>query len=369
MFRVTRMVMCHINRKQSKKWTEAFFRSDEEERSMNITNESILLKYIIGDATEDEKLQIESWTQQDPDNEKILTQLALIYHAQKTQKRIKQWDTHAAYKKVQHKIKKRGQRIYLQRVAMAASLIIGLVGIGSLLVQFLDLKEKYAPSLITVHSNDNSRSQFTLPDGTEVHLNSRSTLTYPSYYQGNEREVSLLEGEAYFKVVPNADRPFIVNVADNKYRVKVLGTEFNLNAYKEENIIQTTLVNGSVQIDIDGKHEKTILKPSQSATYSLNTDQLQITDTNTERETDWLYDRLVFKQTPMKEVLARLSRFYNVEFDIKNNIIYEYSFTGTFEDKPLYQVLDYMKISSRIEYRITYKKDEKGTKSIVELRR
>lgn len=336
---------------------------------MNIPEESLLLKYITGEVTENEKLQIENWMLESPDNEKILTQLALIYHAQKTQERIKQRDTDTAYNNVQRKIKRRSRRLFLQRIAVAASLFIGLVGIGSLLIQFLNLQEKYAPSLITVYSNDNSRSQITLPDGTEVHLNSRSILTYPSYYQGEERKVSLLEGEAYFKVSPNTDRPFIVNVADDKYKIKVLGTEFNLQAYKEDKIIQTTLIEGSVQLDIEGKDSKAILKPSEKAVYSVNTNQLQIAATNTDRELDWMYDRLVFKQTPMKEVLARLSRFYNVEFEVKNNIIYEYSFTGTFEDKPLYQVLDYMKISSRIDYKITYKKDEHGTKSVVELRR
>jgi ferric-dicitrate binding protein FerR (iron transport regulator) len=336
---------------------------------MNIPDESLLLKYITGEVTKDEKLQIDSWLRENPDNEKILTQLALIDHAQKTQERIKQRNTDIAYKKVQDRIKGRGRRLFLQRIAVAASLIIGLVGIGSLLIQFLNLKEMYAPSLITVYSNDNSRSQVTLPDGTEVHLNSRSVLTYPSYYQGKERKVSLLEGEAYFKVTPDADRPFIVSVSDDKYKIKVLGTEFNLQAYKDENTISTTLIEGSVQVDIAGRDAETVLKPSEKAIYSLNTNQLLVALTNTDRETDWMYDRLVFKKTPMKEVLARLSRFYNVEFDIKNNIIYGYTFTGTFEDKPLYQVLDYMKISSKIDYRITYKKDENGTKSVVELRR
>lgn len=341
----------------------------EEKQYTGIPDESLLLKYITGETTDNENSWIESWMNEDSDNEKLITQLALIYHAHKTQERIKHRDTEYAFKKIQHKIRSKSRKLFIRRVGVAASLVIGILGIGSLLIQFLNIKEKYAPSLITVQSNDNSRSQFTLPDGTEVHLNSRSVLTYPSYYQGNERKVTLLEGEAYFKVAHNADRPFIVNVSDDRYKIKVLGTEFNLQAYKEDKVIRTTLVEGSVQIDIAGRNAKTTLEPSQKAVYSLNTDQLQITTTNTDRETDWMFDRLVFRQTPIKEVLARLSRFYNVEFDVKNDIIYKYTFTGTFEDKPLYQVLDYMKISSKINYIITYKKDENGTKSVVELRK
>lgn len=341
----------------------------EDKQHTSAPDESLLIKYIIGEITNDEKAWIESWIEEDADNEKLFTQLAFIYHAHNTQERIKNRDTEAAFQKVQHKIRVKSRRLFIRRAGVAASLLIGLLGIGSLLVQFLNIKEQYAPSLITVQSNDNSRSQFILPDGTEVHLNSRSTLTYPSYYQGNERKVTLLEGEAYFKVAHNADRPFIVNVADDKYNIKVLGTEFNLQAYKEDNIIQTTLIEGSVKINIAGKNAQTILEPSQKAVYSLSTDQLEVMAVNTDRETDWMYDRLVFRQTPIKDVLERLSRFYNVEFDVKNKIIYKYTFTGTFEDKPLYQVLDYMKISSNIKYTITYKKDEYGTKSVVELRK
>jgi ferric-dicitrate binding protein FerR (iron transport regulator) len=250
-----------------------------------------------------------------------------------------------------------------------ASLVIGLLGIGSFLIQLMNLQALRTVPLITIHSNDNSHSQLTLPDGTEVHLNSRSTLIYPAYYSGNERRVTLQEGEAYFKVAHNEECPFIVNVADRKYNVRVLGTEFNLQAYKENQIIQTTLVEGRVQINVAGKDAKTTLQPSQKSVYSIRTNQLQVAIVNTDRETDWMHNRLVFRETSMEEVLVCLSRFYNIEFDVKNKIIYDYTFTGTFDDKPLYQILDYMKISSEINYTITYKKDENGTTSIVELRR
>ena len=222
--------------------------------------------------------------------------------------------------------------------------------------------------MITVESNDNSRTRLVLPDGTEVCLNSGSSITYPSRYTDSERNVTL-SGEAYFKVTHNKEKPFIVNALNKKYKVKVLGTEFNMQAYRDDNVIQTTLIVGSVQVDIQGKNTKTVLLPSQKAIYSVQNNELAVVTANTDRETDWMYSRLVFKKTPMPEVLARLSRFYKVEFDVRNKIIDTYTFTGTFEDKPLYQVLDYMKISSQIDYNITYQKDEKGTKSVVVLRR
>lgn len=340
----------------------------EEKSHIEMPDESLLLRYITGEVTQEEKLLVKEWSRKDTGNEELLIQLARIYYAQKTQQRIKNRDTEAAFRIVNNKIKKKVRRIFLQRVAVAASFIIGVLGIGSFFFQYSGLQESFLPSMITVESNDNSRTRLVLPDGTEVCLNSGSSITYPSHYTDSERNVTLT-GEAYFKVTHNEEKPFVVSTLDKKYQIKVLGTEFNMQAYRDDNVIQTTLIAGSVQVDIQGKDTKTVLSPSQKAIYSVQDNELQVVTANTDRETDWMYSRLVFKKTPMPEVLARLSRFYNVEFDVRNKIINTYTFTGTFEDKPLYQVLDYMRISSQIDYNITYQKDEKGTKSVVVLRR
>lgn len=340
----------------------------DEKSYIEIPDESLLLRYITGEVTQEENLLVKEWSRKDIANEELLIQLARIYYAQRTQQRIKNRDTEAAFRIVNNKIKKKGRRLFLQRIGVAASLIIGILGIGSFIFQYSDLRESFLPSMITVESNDNSRTRLVLPDGTEVCLNSGSSITYPSRYTDGERNVTL-SGEAYFKVTHNKEKPFIVNALNKKYKVKVLGTEFNMQAYRDDNVIQTTLIVGSVQVDIQGNNTKTVLLPSQKAIYSVQNNELAVVTANTDRETDWMYSRLVFKKTPMPEVLARLSRFYKVEFDVRNKIIDTYTFTGTFEDKPLYQVLDYMKISSQIDYNITYQKDEKGTKSVVVLRR
>lgn len=340
----------------------------DEKSYIEIPDESLLLRYITGEVTQEENLLVKEWSRKDIANEELLIQLARIYYAQRTQQRIKSRDTEAAFRIINNKIKKKGRRLFLQRVGVAASLIIGILGIGSFIFQYSDLRESFLPSMITVESNDNSRTRLVLPDGTEVCLNSGSSITYPSRYTDSERNVTL-SGEAYFKVTHNKENPFIVNALNKKYKVKVLGTEFNMQAYRDDNVIQTTLIVGSVQVDIQGNNTKTVLLPSQKAIYSVQNNELAVVTANTDRETDWMYSRLVFKKTPMPEVLARLSRFYKVEFDVRNKIIDTYTFTGTFEDKPLYQVLDYMKISSQIDYNITYQKDEKGTKSVVVLRR
>lgn len=327
-------------------------------------DEALLLKYINGSASSDEKKEVENWAGKSEENNETLTQLAYIYFAQKAHERINKRDARQAFRKVEKRIKRKSVVLYVRRTAVAASFIIGVIGIASLFFP----KSLITPAMITVHSNDNTHTEITLPDGTSVHLNAASSLTYPAFYTENERKVAL-RGEAYFKVSHQENQPFIVSVPDKRMNIKVLGTEFNINAYTQDQTVQTTLVTGSIEVKTNDMKSPVLLKPSEKAIYTPRDGKFTVEVVNPDRETDWMYNRLVFRETPMKEVLNRLTRFYNVEFDVKNQIIYNYTFTGTFEDKPLYQVLDYMKISSDIKYLITYRKDDNGTKSVVELRK
>jgi ferric-dicitrate binding protein FerR (iron transport regulator) len=343
-------------------------RSEEKLLYPEAFDEALLLRYVAGQTTECEDRKVEEWVSGSMENEKVFSEVAGLYHAHRTRQNIDSRDSRSALLEVWGRIRKGLWRKRLRRMAVAASLVIGAAGAAVIL--YGSGSGEVAPSMITVQSNDNSRTRIELPDGTQVHLNSGSVITYPSHYTGGGREV-ILSGEAYFKVFRDEDKPFVVTTPDRKYSVRVLGTEFNMQAYEDDGVIQTSLVAGSVEIDIDidDRSEGVVLLPSQKAIYHTDTHRLLVTTTNIDRETDWMYGRLVFRKTPMPEVLARLSRFYDVEFDVKNPVIMTYTFTGTFEEKPLFQVLDYMKISSGIENATTYSSDANGTKSVVILRR
>jgi transmembrane sensor len=213
----------------------------------------------------------------------------------------------------------------------------------------------------TILTAKGDRYHVTLPDGSRISLNASSAVTYPVSFDEGMRTAQM-SGEAYFEVSKAANWPFTVKTGDD-VSIRVLGTAFNINNYKENAAVQTTLVSGSVELNA-GAAGKQLLKPSQKAIYSIHNQKLQLLTVDAERETDWVYDRLVFRETPMKEVLVSVARFYNIEFDVKNKAIYKYTFTGTFENKPLERVLDYMKISSRIRYTIL----KRGEKTIVELK-
>lgn len=201
----------------------------------------------------------------------------------------------------------------------------------------------------TLISAKGKRYKVALPDSTKIWLNASSKLRFTQ----NAR-LAEVSGEAYFEVSHSELHPFTVKPADKNVMVRVLGTTFDVSTVN--NVIQTTLVSGKVALEILGKSPG-ILQPSQKATYSLQDDKLQIQTVNTDRETDWVYNRLVFKETPVSEVLTRVSQFYDVKFDVKDKKIYENIFTGTFENKPLERILEYMKMTSGINYTITNKKE------------
>jgi len=222
--------------------------------------------------------------------------------------------------------------------------------------------------MITINTNAGMRSKLTLPDGTAVNLNAGSILVYPSQFDKNERHVKL-SGEAYFKVAHNTALPFVVSTADDKVNIRVTGTEFNLQAYEKDGIVQTTLMKGSVQLNIEGKKGSILLTPSDMVTYNIKTDQLSLERVNTAPINAWVSGNLVFKDTPMTDLLRQLTHFYSVDFDVKDDAIYDYVFTGTFENRSLFQILEYMKIASKIEYTMVLPENQEIRTPVIYLKK
>lgn len=331
---------------------------------------SVILKYIRGNASEEEKAEVETWLSADPEHETVLLQIARIYYAERTQERIASRDSLRAYWKVGRKIKVNTWIFWLKRLTVAAACFI-----AGMLIPFVYQHEKPQVSqMMTVQANAGMRTRFNLPDGTVAYLNSGSTLSYPLSYDKNVRRVSL-SGEAYFEVTHSPEQPFVVSIQEDRMRVKVYGTEFNVEAYEQDSQIQTTLVSGSVDIEVvkDGQVAKRVhLNPSDKAVYDVTKDKINIFPVNTEYETSWKDGRLVFKNMPLPQVLKKLSYFYNVRFEVQDEIINSYSFTGTFQDKQLSQVLDYLEITSQIDYEImTTRSDDSHTvqQSVVVLKK
>lgn len=151
--------------------------------------------------------------------------------------------------------------------------------------------------------------QVVLPDGTQVWLNSASSITYPTIFAGNQRTVRIT-GEVYFEVVKNARMPFKVKI-NNQAEVEVLGTHFNINAYLDENAVKTTLLEGSVKVT--DKSDRAFLQPGQQAQVS-SLDKIRIVkDVDTEKIMAWKKGLFNFEGEGLKEVMRQLSRWYDID--------------------------------------------------------
>jgi transmembrane sensor len=155
-----------------------------------------------------------------------------------------------------------------------------------------------------------------LSDGTIIHLNSGSKLRYPiNFLKGQKREV-FIEGEAYFVVAKDKDHPFVVH-ADG-VGVNVLGTEFNVSSYKEDNEIKTVLVEGSVSLsDPTTLNPSVILKPGQKAAWNKTDLLTDIEDVDVNLYSSWITGEMIFRDVTFADMAIKLERRYNVK--IKNN--------------------------------------------------
>ena len=307
----------------------------------------MLLRYIKDTASNEEKSYIEAWLEADENNKRILLQTARIYYTKNAMERIASRNPLIAYEKLEQRLAKRTRLYWLKRFSVAAACIIAIIGLSTLFSHRKADSEFGDPQIITLQANAGVRTRFNLPDGTVVYLNSGSVLSYPMSYDQKERKV-YLSGEAYFKVTHNEKQPF------------------NIQAYGDENIISTTLVTGSVNLEVKNKSgnvsHRTLL-PSEKAICNLDKEEISVMKINTMYETAWMDGKLMFKDTPLPEALKKLSYYYNVEFVIQDAEIKSYCLTGILDNRLLSQTLDYLRISSNIDYRIEDMKtdDSKGT--------
>ncbi|MCY1721811.1 DUF4974 domain-containing protein [Prolixibacteraceae bacterium Z1-6] len=196
-----------------------------------------------------------------------------------------------------------------------------------------------------------SKTIVQLSDGTEVFLNHGSKLKYPQKFVGSNREV-ILSGEGYFKVAHDQEKPFVVKTSE--LNVTALGTEFNVLAYPNEDIIEATLVNGVVSLENSSNGSNNSLgrlEPLQHVRYYTKTKQIVSSMGNIERYISWKEGRLIFKNEPIEQIAKRLNRWYNVEIEFENDIVKDYTYTATFVDETLFQILDLMELATPIKYK------------------
>lgn len=180
------------------------------------------------------------------------------------------------------------------------------------------------------------RMQVVFQDGSRASLNSESRIRYPRKFGFSERKVEL-EGEAFFEVTPNKNRPFIVDLKG--IDIKVLGTTFDAKAYPADPEIFITLETGNIELNYFAQ-TLAYLKPGQKASYNKLTKICKIsTHENVEKHSAWKENLIIFENTSLFEVTQVLSRWFNVDFMITDSSALHYNYTLTSSPKDIHQIL------------------------------
>lgn len=238
----------------------------------------------------------------------------------------------------------------LVRVAMtAAAILLPVIGI-----LFFFWKQQVvvnpAKNLAVVTVANGTTREVNLPDGTKVYLNAGSRISYDSQFDQKERAVQL-EGQAYFEVTKNPERPFVVT--SNGVSVKVLGTKFDFESYRDNPNISVTLLEGRVSINRSEDTSKVLcmLKPNQQAVFDKRQNNLTVHEVDAVDAKAWTDGCLIFDNEELEQIALTLERTYNVKFQFQNERIKHLKFYGKFEkEKSLDEILDVIVSSQGFSY-------------------
>nr|WP_319511307.1 FecR domain-containing protein [uncultured Draconibacterium sp.] len=341
-------------------------------------NKKLLIKYLNNQCSPSELNEVICWAKNEHLSEETKEQVLETWRTNYENFEIDDNKLNSIFDTIQHKIEADNRReLPLQKDSLNYSAVfkwifraavILLIPVLLFLTHTISTQNEIARNntRTTIDSLEviaplGSRTVVQLSDNTVIHLNSGSKVKYPQIFSGDHREVTLT-GEAYFDVAHNEDMPFIVKT--EHLNVKVLGTSFNLSAYTSENTIETTLVDGEVQLEnaITGE-ELGVMLPGRHTEYNIDDGAIESTFGEVDKYIAWIDGKLIFEDSPITEVADKLSRMFNVDVIVKKGIL-DYNYTVTLIDEPLYQILDLMAIATPIKYTILpRKKNADGTYS------
>lgn len=337
--------------------------------------EYLVEKFAAGKCTEEEARQVLGWFQEPEQHLNLYQGIKTIWKKENESSKelLEKTNLEGTLDRLHHRIniyseeeeERSGRRRHFIRILsrIAAVLIIPLMVGTSLYVNEKITAYRSNEILTEIRVTHGSKLNTRLPDGTQVWLNSGSTLKYPHSFSKRNRQV-VLSGEAYFEVAHDPSHPFVVNTG--AIDIRVLGTKFNVMSYPDEDNISATLEQGKISIEkvTEGKKGSWLcfVTPGEHMVYRKEGGTISKSMTRTDKYTSWKEGKLIFRNDPLSEVIKRLERWYNTEIEIAGDQkLPETPYTLTIEDESITQVLEYLSVASAIEWEvIPSKKLENG---------
>lgn len=344
---------------------------------------NIYAKYLEGTAGKAELKLVREWLE-DENIRMELKELEALWHAGAFISSEEKFNTSEGWKNLQQQISgvkglTRFRKKYLMPLLKVAAIVLISFAVSFLLFEYLNDEKVQEMANVNIEVPLGSKSQMILPDGTKVWLNAGTKLSFPSQFDPEERMVNI-EGEAFFQVQSDAERPFIVVASE--LRIKAVGTAFNVKSYPDEQTIEATLVEGKVLIERNISRPQRggsiDLLPNQKVIYNKEDHQarkvnlvekiekalgneaissatkLKMSESieSTEENTSWKDNRLVFRSERFDDLARRMERWYNVSITIKTESLKRKSFNGVFEKESVEQALEALKLAARFDYTI-----------------
>ena len=310
----------------------------------------LITRYLANQTSTEENELLADWIAISKANEQVFEDIKAIWQASKAAENS---DADIALSKLHEKMRNAEPRqpvklySYKKWYAIAASLVL-LAAITYLLARYTSTKA-FDVQYVKQTTKAGQKRVISLEDGTLVHLAPQSTIEYPVKFDVGKRLVNLA-GEAYFEVSKNPHRPFVVHTS--MLDVQVLGTHFNVNSYKEHNSTVVSLLEGKVKVTLSGDDDEYLLKPGQQLTLNHLTHQVYQHAFDTISVTGWMTNKLIFKNDKLSDAAEKINQMYGVKIVFADQITADTRLYGTFQNESLVDVMETIKATGNIAYRI-----------------
>jgi transmembrane sensor len=309
---------------------------------MNDDHEHLIMKFLAGNCSEKESAQLKAWVSRSTENEKMFNDLQQVWRTTESVSAIPDFQTEQEWSKFKSSIENAGRqssgtfKLWPDWMKVAASVTFLVLSSLVLYQVFFNHQQ------VTKQTSGNTL-HFKLPDGSSVWLNENSRLTYSDNFNAIDRVVTF-DGEGFFEIAKNADKPFIVRLQNSQ--VKVLGTSFNVNAYSAASCTEVSVKTGLVSFSsLGNQYGGILLKPGEMGMLNKGADSVVRMLADNFNLLAWKEKRLMFKKTPLDSVIKTLNKYFKKTISVKNNALLKCTFTSTFNNPTWDEVIEALKVS------------------------
>ena len=309
----------------------------------------LVIGYLQGNLSKEETDLFYDWVNESASNKETFFEIKAMYDAGLFLG--KPLDTASSWQRLLNKKKNSQTRRFNLWYQISSYAAVALLAVAISSMYFLFFHEEDNSLYSKYIGGDGLEADVVeLPDGTHISLGSKTTFHYDKDY-GKDKRIVYLEGEAYFDVAKQKDKPFIVKTKEQD--IEALGTKFNVMAYPLDSLVVTTLSEGSVRLTSLNMAHPTILKPDQQLIYNRNTKKSYLQDVDAQQYSSWTSGYYYFPQQSLQAILDRLSHVYGIQFTVNSEALNKRTFTGTFyRGQSIKDIMDIINLSIPIRYKI-----------------